>query len=117
MTGARCYGVEIDPHLVSHAQSAAAALSLAKAHFIEGDIRTVSLPPSDVYYMYIPLIHSTELVERLHEQAAQRKIQVFAQALDLKRLPWLRASNASSYWLEMYESSNPRVKALADAAT
>jgi SAM-dependent methyltransferase len=114
LTGARCYGVELDPLLVAHAQSAAAALSLAKAHFIEGDIRTVSLPPSDVYYMYIPLIHSTELVERLQEQAAHRKILVFASALDLKRLPWLRASNASSYWLEMYESTNPRARALAD---
>ena len=114
LTGARCYGVELDPHLVAHAQSSAASLSLAKAHFIEGDIRTVSLPPSDVYYMYIPLIHSTELVDRLREQATQRKILVFAQALDLKRLPWLRSSNASSYWLEMYESTNPRAMALAD---
>ncbi len=114
LTGARCYGVELDPLLVAHAQSAAASLSLAKAHFIEGDIRTVSPPPSDVYYMYIPLIHSTELVDRLREQAAQRKILVFAQALDLKRLPWLRASNASSYWLEMYESSSPRAALLAD---
>ncbi len=49
LTGARAYGVEIDPRLVAHARAAAQALD------------------------------------------------------DLTPLPWLKASSAASYWLEMYE--------------
>jgi SAM-dependent methyltransferase len=104
LTGARAYGVELDPDLVAYARSAAQALHLDNASFIEGDIRDVSLPPADVYYMYIPLIRSTDMVARLTPLAAERRILVFSQALDLKHLPWLRAGNAASYWLEMYEA-------------
>jgi SAM-dependent methyltransferase len=105
LTGARTYGVELDPHLVSHARSAAAALHLENALFIEGDIRDAPLPPADVYYMYIPLVRPTALVTRLLEHAAERRILVFSQSLDLRQLPWLRAAHAASYWLEMYEGS------------
>jgi SAM-dependent methyltransferase len=104
LTGARAYGVEIDPPLVSHARSAAQSLLLDNAHFIEGDIREVPLPQADVYYMYIPLLHSTALVERLRPLAAERSILLFSQALDLTHLPWLSPGNAASYWLEMYRS-------------
>lgn len=103
LTGARSYGVELAPDLVSHARSAAQALHLDNAHFIEGDIRDVPLPRADVYYMYIPLIRSTAVVARLMELAAERRVRIFSQALDLKHLPWLRAGNAASYWLQMYE--------------
>lgn len=103
LTGARSYGVELDPHLVSHSRSAAQALRLDNAHFIEGDIRDAPLPLADVYYMYIPLIHSTAVVARLTALAAERRILIFSQALDLRHLPGLRAGNAASYWLEMYE--------------
>jgi hypothetical protein len=102
LTGARAYGVEIDPPLVSHARSAARSLLLDSAHFIEGDIREVPLPAADVYYMYIPVTHPTALVERLEARAAERSILLFSQALDLRRLPWLSPCNAASYWLEMY---------------
>jgi SAM-dependent methyltransferase len=107
LTGARAYGVEIDSPLVSHARSAARSLQLDNAHFIEGDIREVPLPPADVYYMYIPLVHSTALVERLRTLAPERGILLFSQALDLTHLPWLRPCNAASYWLEMYRRPEP----------
>jgi len=103
LTGARVYGVEIDPVLVSHARSAARSLRLDNAHFIEGDIRSISLPPADVYYMYIPVIHPAEVVARLMPFTAERRILLFSQALNLQHLPWLRAAHESSYWLEMYE--------------
>jgi hypothetical protein len=38
------------------------------------------------------------------DRAAERKLLVFSPALDLSELPWLRAANAGSYWLEMYET-------------
>jgi SAM-dependent methyltransferase len=104
LTGARAYGVEIDPHLVRHAHAAARSLRLDDAHFIEGDIRRAPLPSADVYYMYIPLAHPASVVGRLPTSAANERVLVFAQAMDLTHLPWLRRSRASSYWLEMYEA-------------
>ncbi len=103
LTGARAYGVEIDSLALARARSVAQSLRDDNAHFIEGDIRDVALPPADVYYMYIPLSHSTALVERLRVLAAERSIVLSSQALDLTHLPWLRPGNAASYWLEMYE--------------
>ena len=103
LTGARAFGVELDPILVSRARSAASALRLDEAHFIEGDIRDAPLPAADVYYMYIPLIHSNAVVSRLEPFAAARRTLLFAQPLDLKHLPWLKAGGAASSWLEMYE--------------
>jgi SAM-dependent methyltransferase len=105
VTGARVLGVELDPRLVSHARSAAGSLRLENAHFLEGNIRELSLPLADVYYMYIPLMQSTALVARLAALAAQRRILVFSQTLDLTQLPWLRATPETSYWLAMHEST------------
>ena len=103
LTGARAYGVELDPDLVHRARSAAHALGLDSVRFIEGDIRNVPLPPADVYYMYIPLTDSAPVVERLMSCAADRRMLLFSQALNLTKHPWLRARGSSSYWLEMYE--------------
>jgi hypothetical protein len=110
LTGARAFGVELDPLLVFEARSAARSLDLEHAHFLEGDIRDTPLPAADVYYMYIPLMRSGALVERL-PRTKERATLVFSQALDLEHTPWLRASGASSYWLEMYEARpQPRVE-------
>jgi hypothetical protein len=102
LSGARAYGVEVDPPLVSHARSAAGALGLDHAQFVEGDIREVSLPAADVYYMYVPVTRSSAVVSRLRAVAAERRTLLFSQSLDLKELPWLRRGDAASYWLEMY---------------
>jgi len=104
LTGARACGVELDPQLVSQARSAARSLRLDDAHFIEGDIRECPLPQADVYYMYSPMTHPTPVVARLEEFARERSLFLFSQALDLTELPWLRARNAASYWLEKYEA-------------
>lgn len=104
LTGARAYGVELDPLLVAHARASADALHL-DAHFIEGDIREAPLPAADVYYMYIPLIRSADVAARLAAFASERKIQLFSQPLNLREFPWLDARNVRSYWLEKYEST------------
>jgi hypothetical protein len=103
LTGARAYGMELDPHLVRRARAAAQALSLDGALFLEGDIRDAPLPAADVYYMYIPLTDSAAVVGRLAACAAERKVCLFSQALNLTHVPWLAPSRASSHWLEMYE--------------
>jgi SAM-dependent methyltransferase len=104
LTGARAYGVEIAPTLVARARAAARSLALESAVFIEGDMRTVPLPAGDVYYLFIPAARSADVVARLAPVAAEQTIRLFAQRLDLERLPWLRAAEGASYWLETYES-------------
>ncbi len=104
LTGARAFGVEIDPELVSHARAAARALDLGNAHFALADMREAALPPADVYYMYSPVVRgAAAIVARLEPVARERRIRVFSQALDLTELPWLRPGKAESYWLQMYE--------------
>jgi SAM-dependent methyltransferase len=105
LTGARAFGVEIDPRLVSQARTAAEALGIGNAQFIEGDIRAAPLPAADVYYMYSPLIQPSTVVTHLGAIASERRIQVFSQALDLTRHSWLKSSGVASYWLEKYEST------------
>jgi SAM-dependent methyltransferase len=104
LTGARAYGLELDAALVAGAQAAARSLQLEHAQFLQGDIREAPLPPADAYYLFIPFLGSAAVVKRLARIAAQRKIVLFSQALDLAAIPWLRATGARSYWLEMYES-------------
>jgi hypothetical protein len=104
LSGAAAHGLELDEQLVLHAERAAQWLRLDNASFAQGDIRTTALPDADVYYLFIPFIGSAEVVRRLAPLAQRRRLLLFAQALDLEPLPWLRAAGKSSYWLEMYES-------------
>ena len=104
LTGAHAWGVELDSQLIASARTAARSLGLERAQFLHGDIREAPLPAADAYYLFIPFLGSAAIAERLAPVAAQRKILLFSQALDLKALPWLRATGARSYWLEMYES-------------
>ena len=105
LSGASAHGVELDPELAVQAQAAARSLNLDNAHFIAGDIRESPLPTADVYYMFIPLSRSADVASRIREFAGERRILLFSQTLDLKRLPWLRSAKAASYWLEMYEKA------------
>jgi SAM-dependent methyltransferase len=103
-TGAEAYGLEIEPGLLAPARAAAATLGVRGAHFLQGDIRCCDIPPGDVYYLFIPLHRSADVVARLAPVAAERKIRVFAPPLDQNRIPFLRPTEATSYWLTMYES-------------
>jgi SAM-dependent methyltransferase len=105
LTGAEAVGVELDPRLVAHATEVAACLGLARAHFLQGDMRDTPLPRADVYYLFIPLRSSADVVALLAPIAQERAIRVFSQPLDERRVPFLRPSGAASYWLTMYESS------------
>jgi hypothetical protein len=100
-------GIELDAELVAGARAAAAALQLPGTTFIQGDLRDVPLPEADVYYMFIPLARSSEVVSRLEPLAQKRQIVLFSQEIDLARAPWLRRTGAGSYWLERFESVAP----------
>jgi SAM-dependent methyltransferase len=104
LSGVRAHGIEVNPRLVRHSRAAAADLGLHNAHFSEADIRLAPLPPADAYYMFIPVLRSTEIARRLAVYAAERRFLLFSSALDLPALPWLAACNRASYWLETYET-------------
>jgi SAM-dependent methyltransferase len=104
LTSAQVWGLELDSQLTAGARTAARSLGLERTHFLQGDIRDAPLPAADAYYMFIPFLGSAAVVERLAPIAAQRKILLFSQTLDLAALPWLKATGARGYWLEMYES-------------
>jgi SAM-dependent methyltransferase len=104
LSGANATGVELDPALVGAARAAAGELQLTRARFLEGDLRSVPLPEADVYYLFIPLQRSAQLLQRLEPIARRRRISVFAQGLDLAVAPWLRKVGHASYWLEHFES-------------
>jgi SAM-dependent methyltransferase len=104
LSGARAYGIELDPRLVADSRAAAAGLALHNAHFSEADIRVAPLPEADVYYMFIPVLRSTEIARRVAASAEGRHFLLFSSALDLQAVPRLAACNRASYWLEMYET-------------
>lgn len=103
LSGASVRGLEIEPALVELANGAARELAL-DASFAVGDLRDAALPAGDVYYMYIPLLRSDAIVERLAPRAAERAFTLLAQALDVRRFPWLRARARESYWLRAYDA-------------
>lgn len=107
LAGVQAVGIELDAELVAGARAAAAALQLPGTTFIQGDLRDVPLPEADVYYMFIPLARSSEVVSRLEPLAQKRQIVLFSQEIDLARAPWLRRTGAGSYWLERFESVAP----------
>jgi SAM-dependent methyltransferase len=108
LSGATAYGVEIDPRLVAGARAAAVVLGLQNAHFVEADIRVSELPAADVYYMFSPVLRSTEIARRLAPRATEGSFTLLAPALDLQALPWLAACTGESYWLKVYESREAR---------
>lgn len=107
LAGVQAIGIELDSELVACARAAASALQLPGVSFIQGDLREVPLPPADVYYMFIPLARSADILPRLEPVARQRRFVLFSQELDLARAPWLRRTGRGSYWLERFESVAP----------
>jgi hypothetical protein len=104
LTDADAYGLELDSRLVAHANAAAASLGLARAHFVHADLRDAELPEADTYYQFIPLPSAADVIARLAPLADARTFRVFSQPLDETRVPFLRPTLASSYWLTSYES-------------
>jgi hypothetical protein len=107
LAGVQAIGIELDAELVAGARAAASALQLQGTSFICGDLREVPLPEADVYYMFIPLARSSEILRRLEPLAQKRQIVLFSQELDLAQAPWLRRTGRGSYWLERFESEAP----------
>ncbi|HEY9722451.1 MAG TPA: hypothetical protein V6D47_10570 [Oscillatoriaceae cyanobacterium] len=54
LTGARAYGIEIEPTYARHARRAAGALNLPEAVFVEADARTAAFDDGTAFFLYTP---------------------------------------------------------------
>ena len=97
LTGARCSGVEIQPHLVREARAAAGSLGLDALAFEEGDATTRPLEAS-VVFLYAPFNGAMlrRALARLEEASRAAPLAVCAVDLVLGEVPWLASSPSSS---------------------
>jgi SAM-dependent methyltransferase len=111
LTGANVRGIELQPELISRARRSSQALGV-DVDFIEGDARDAPLEDGTVFFLYAPFTGPVldAVARRLHAVAKKRAITVAALGIDLHRsAPWLVPRPMDSFWLSIYDSSEPGV--------
>jgi SAM-dependent methyltransferase len=105
LSGARAVGVELQPHLVSHARTAAAGLGLDAVQFIAADASTGDIPDGTVYFIYASFNGAAlaRVLAGLERIAVQRPIVLCAVDFDV-RVPWLRERRSATPQLVFYDS-------------
>lgn len=106
LSGARVYGIELQPHLVELARATAARLGIDQATFLVGDAAALDLPEGTVFFIYSSFNGEAleRVLARLEPIAARRTIVICAVGFDLPVLPWLRARRSESSELMFYDS-------------
>jgi hypothetical protein len=94
-TTARCIGIELEQAYVDCANSAAKALNLHNASFVQQDARAVDLSRGTVFYLFTPFTGSIlrQVLGMLEREAAARAIRVCTLGPCSKVVatqPWLR---------------------------
>jgi SAM-dependent methyltransferase len=117
LTGARAYGVDLQPPLVSHARDAAAALGCEAVGFEVADARDADFADGTVFFMYLPFTGPVleAVMQRLRAVAERREIVVCSLGLELAAWDWLAPHPPSSFWLSVYRSTLPGASPRADA--
>ena len=111
LTGANVRGIELQPELISRARHSSQTLGV-DVDFIEGDARDADLEDGTVFFLYAPFTGPVleAVTRRLHAVAKKRAITVAALGIDLHRsAPWLVPRPLDSFWLSIYDSSEPGV--------
>jgi SAM-dependent methyltransferase len=110
LTGARVRGIELQPALAERARAAAHALAI-DVELVVGDARDGAVPIDDatVFFLYVPFTGPAlaRVLERLEAVAKLHPIVVCTLGLDL-HAPWLRRRPLDAFWLEIYDSAEPR---------
>jgi len=93
---ARSCGIEIEPAYVRSARAVADELGLDRVSFLCQDVREADLSVGTVFYLYTPFRGEllAQVLERLHHEAATRRVRICAFgpcALALQPLSWLQA--------------------------
>lgn len=105
LSGARARGVEIQDHLVRRARARAAELGLPLVSFVHANAADAELDGS-IFFLYAPCNGEmlAAVVRRLEDVARRRPIVVCAVGLELHGVPWLRARQATTVALALYDS-------------
>ncbi len=105
LSGVRAVGVELQPHLVEHARTAAGRLRLDDVRFAVADAAAGDIPDGTVYFIYASfngaaLARVRAALERI---AARHPIVLCAVGFEL-RDSWLRERRSASPELVFYDS-------------
>lgn len=108
LCGARAAGIELQPHLVAHAQRSAALLGLPDVHFICGDATQSLLDEGTVFFIYASFGLSSlrRVLSRMQPLSARRRITLCAVdfAIPKTEAPWLHARPSSRPELVFYDT-------------
>jgi SAM-dependent methyltransferase len=105
LTGARVFGIERHGELAALARSAARRLAVS-IELIEGDARELSLPDTDVTFLYLPFSGPalSTVLARLGSGAASNRARWLCSApLDARYHATYAPAGLPSSWLQVYE--------------
>jgi SAM-dependent methyltransferase len=114
LTGARSFGVEIQPHLVALGNAAAQRLATNRVSLLHGDACDASrLPAGDCYFMYCPFDASRvkRVLAILEARAISRELTVACLQLSIPDCAWLQPVASGVADLRMYRSQGVRSRA------
>ncbi|HEY4158910.1 MAG TPA: class I SAM-dependent methyltransferase [Polyangiaceae bacterium] len=118
LTGATARGVELQEALAARARLAAVSCGL-DVRFVCADARHAPLDDGTVFFLYLPFtgLVLLEVLARLRAVATRHAIVVCTLGLDLAReAPWLVRRDVESFWLDIYDSAEPKVARRATRA-
>jgi SAM-dependent methyltransferase len=106
VSGVRAVGVELQPHLVAHARSAATRLGLDEVRFDVADAAAGDIPEGSVYFIYASFNGAAlaRVLGALEQIAARRPIVLCAVGFEVRER-WLKERRSASPELVFYDSS------------
>ena len=106
LSGVRAFGLELQPHLVDHARSAAIRLGLDGVRFDVADATAADIPDGNVYFIYASFNGAAHarVLGALERIAARHPIVLCAVGFEVRE-PWLRERRSTSPELVFYDSS------------
>jgi SAM-dependent methyltransferase len=106
VSGVRAVGVELQPHLVEHARSAATRLGLDEVRFNVADAAAGDIPEGSVYFIYASFNGAAlaRVLGALEQIAARRPIVLCAVGFEVRER-WLKERRSASPELVFYDSS------------
>lgn len=105
LSGVRAVGVELQPHLVGHARTAATRLGLDDVRFTVADAAAGDIPEGSVYFIYASFngVALARVLGALERIAARRPLVLCAVGFEVRE-PWLRERRSASPELVFYDS-------------
>jgi hypothetical protein len=99
LTGARTFGIELEPAFCAYARASAARLGLSRVTFVTADARHADYGEGNVFFLFTPFRGTIlrAVLRRLQEQAVLRPIRVCSYGTcthEIAKAPWLQIQRA-----------------------